>query len=228
MNSNSGIVTQSPDTVRRRCGMKRNAPGESARFPPLKTPPIRTMNLYGRAPKDGRLVLWKRAAQVVPVNAFERDGRWIKSGHYVIDYNGDAVAVHCGNTTNGGVSVQLMHDELVPYTVDRGTIESMLLGKMVVSEEQQALVSEGKRLNYFFRQAPDAVGTRMYQWRWFLEVSKGTQPRQSAKYFPDFEALLLRLSELRAVLSAADRVHVHSSATQTQRSVIKSNGAVLS
>jgi hypothetical protein len=52
----------------------------------------RTIDLYGRAP----------------------DGRWIKSGHYVIDHNGDAIVVHSGNVRDESVSVQFMHDELTP------------------------------------------------------------------------------------------------------------------
>jgi hypothetical protein len=88
--------------------------------------------------------------QVVPVTAFERNGRWIKSGHYVIDHYGDAVVVHCGNMRDESVSVQFMHQELTPYILPREMIESMLLGKVVVSEEQQAAVFEGRRLSDFF------------------------------------------------------------------------------
>ena len=88
--------------------------------------------------------------QVVPLNAFERIGRWIKSGHYVIDHNGDAVVVHYGNMTNGHISIQFMSSMLTPCSVAHGTIESMLLGKVVVSKEQQAAVFEGKRLSDLF------------------------------------------------------------------------------
>jgi hypothetical protein len=59
----------------------------------------------------GRLMLWKRAVQVEPVSAFDRNGRWVKSGHYVIDHNGDAIVVHCGNVRDESVSVQFMHEE---------------------------------------------------------------------------------------------------------------------
>jgi hypothetical protein len=110
----------------------------------------RTIDLYGRA-LDGRPMLWKRAVEVVPVTAFERSGRWIKSGHYVIDHCGDAIVVHCGNLRDGRVSVQVMHEESRPYVLPRGTIESMLLGKVVVSDEQQAAVLERTRLSDFFR-----------------------------------------------------------------------------
>jgi hypothetical protein len=108
-----------------------------------------TIDLYGRA-VDGRPMLWKRAVQVEPVTAFERNGRWIRSGHYVIDHNGDAIVVHCGNVRDASVSVQFMHEELTPYILPRDMIESMLLGRVVVSAEQQAAVFEGRRLSDFF------------------------------------------------------------------------------
>jgi hypothetical protein len=111
----------------------------------------RTIDLYGRA-ADGRPMLWKRAMEVVPVTAFERSGRWIRSGHYVISYNGDVVAVHCGNADDDrSVTLQFVHGELTPTFFSRETVESMLLGKVVVSEEQQAAVFEGRRLSDFFR-----------------------------------------------------------------------------
>jgi hypothetical protein len=109
----------------------------------------RTIDLFGRA-MDGRPMLWRRAVQVVPVTSFERSGRWIKSGHYVIDHNGDAIVVHCGNWRDGSVSVQFMYEESTPYVLPLGMIESMLLGRVVISEEQQAAVFEGRRLSDFF------------------------------------------------------------------------------
>jgi hypothetical protein len=105
-----------------------------------------TIDLYGRA-VDGSPMLWQRAAQVEPVTAFERNGRWIRSGHYVIDYNGNATVVHCGNVRDESVSVQFMHED---YIFPRGMIESMLLGRVVVSAEQQAAVFGGRRLSDFF------------------------------------------------------------------------------
>jgi hypothetical protein len=114
------------------------------------TPTIpQTIDLYGRA-LDGRPLLWKRAVQVVPTTSFERDGRWIRSGHYVINHNGDAIVAHCGNVGDENVSVQFVHEERTPTVLPRGMIESMLLGKVVVSEEQQAAVFEGRRLSDFF------------------------------------------------------------------------------
>lgn len=106
--------------------------------PPLPaSPAIRTTDLYGRT-ADGRLELWDRARPVLPVTAFERDGPWIKSGHYVIDHEGDAVTVHCGNMTDGSVSVQFMCAALrSSRSVPRNEIEPLLLGRVVVTAEDR-------------------------------------------------------------------------------------------
>lgn len=112
---------------------------------------IKTMDLYNRIPNSNRSVLWKHAVQVVPVSAFERIGGWIQSGHYVIDYNGDAIVVHCGNSADKRVSVQFMMGGPVEHLVARSAIEPMLLGKLVVSEEHQGAVFERRRLSDFFK-----------------------------------------------------------------------------
>jgi hypothetical protein len=141
--------------------MKRDARDTSSRPPNSETFAIpRRIDLYGRAAENGQPLLWKRGVQVVPVTAFERIGRWIKSGHYVINHNGDAIVVHCGNTGDESVSVQFMHDELTPYSLPRGMIESALLGKVVVSEELQAAVFEGRRLSDFFTDSGPPCLTR--------------------------------------------------------------------
>jgi hypothetical protein len=130
--------------------MKHDVLGCESKPPNSETATMpRTIDLFGRA-SDGRPLLWKCAVQVVPVTAFERNGRWIRSGHYVIDHNGDTIVVHCGNVRDESVSVQFMHQELTPCILPRGMIESMLLGRVVVSAEQQAAVSEGRRLSDFF------------------------------------------------------------------------------
>jgi hypothetical protein len=131
--------------------MRRDARGASSRPLNGAAPAVpRTIDLYGRAPENGQPLLWKRGMQVVPVTAFERIGRWIQSGHYVINHNGDAIVVHCGNTGDESVSVQFMHEEMTLYSLPRRMIESMPLGKVVVSIEQQAAVFEGRRLSDFF------------------------------------------------------------------------------
>lgn len=59
--------------------------------------------------------------------------------------------MHCSNADGESVSVQFVHEELTPFVLSREVVESMLLGKMAVSEKQQAAVFEGKRLSDFFR-----------------------------------------------------------------------------
>jgi hypothetical protein len=130
--------------------MNREAFDTSLR-PPNGEAPImpRTIDLYGRA-LDGRPLLWKRAVPVVPTKTFERNGRWIQCGHYIINYNGDAIVVHCANMRDESVSVQFIYQDLTPYSLPRRMVETMLLGKVVMSEEQQAAVFERSRLSDFF------------------------------------------------------------------------------
>lgn len=108
--------------------------------PPLlpASPAIRTMDLYGRT-DDGRLKLWDRARLVLPVTAFELDGRWIKDGHFVIDDKGDAVTVHCGNMANGNVSLLFMCSNAGFRSVPRSEIEPLLLGMVVVTAEDREI-----------------------------------------------------------------------------------------
>lgn len=130
--------------------MNSNARGTRSRSPDGEAPAApRTIDLYSRG-SDGSPVLWKRAVQVVPITAFEQHGNWIKSGHYVINHNGDAIVVHCGNVRDHSVSVQFMDKELTPCVLPRKVIELMLLGKVVVTEEQRAAVFERRRLSDFF------------------------------------------------------------------------------
>lgn len=110
-----------------------------------------TIDLFSRALDENHLLLWKYAVQVVPVSAFERIGGWIKSGHYVIDYKGDAIVVHCGNRPDRRISVQFMVGEPVVYAAVCSAIEPMLLGRVVVSKEQQAAVFERRRLRDLFK-----------------------------------------------------------------------------
>jgi hypothetical protein len=131
--------------------MTRGPRGSSPMPPNGQTPAlVRTLDLYRRAPGNTPPVLWRCAVQVVPVDAFERYGRWIKSGHYLIDYKGHAIVVYCGNMSDDNISVQFVDEELTPYSFPRDIIESMLLGKVLASEEQRASEFEGKRLSDFF------------------------------------------------------------------------------
>ena len=90
---------------------------------------IRTMDLHGIG-KDGCLYLWRASADVLPVSRFERRGGLIVSGHYVIERDGRAVTVHCGNQTDGRISLQFMCGSGT-MALSLAEVESMLLGRVV-------------------------------------------------------------------------------------------------
>jgi hypothetical protein len=136
----------------------------------------RTVDLYGRG-GNGRPKLWRRAVQVMPTSVFERNGRWINSGHYVIDHCGDAVVVHCGNIAAGLVSVQFVLDELLVYEVALSTIEPMLLGMVIASKDQQAAVSEGMRLSDLFGNGKVSGSSLLSHWRSSSSKMDDDQPK---------------------------------------------------
>lgn len=112
--------------------------------PKLKpTPAPRTTELIGLT-EDGRMVLWNENGQVQPVSKFEtiENGRWIASGHYVIDYKGHAITVHCGNMADGSVSLQFMCNRAAIRSFSRAEVERMLIGKVIQSEESKAVDRE--------------------------------------------------------------------------------------
>lgn len=103
---------------------------------PSKKSDTRTTELIGMD-IDGQMYLWQ-TAQVRPVTAFEdyRHGglRLIKSGHYVIHWQGHAITVHCGNVLDGRkwkVGVQFMCSRGAPLCMPRAEVEAMLLGEVV-------------------------------------------------------------------------------------------------
>ncbi len=99
--------------------------------------PTRTMDLLGIG-QGGQLYLWDAAAQVQPLSAFPRRGSMIVSGHYVLEEAGKAVTVHCGNMTDGSVSVQWMCSERPTLSFPRKVIEPLLLGKVIQDPAKEA------------------------------------------------------------------------------------------
>lgn len=97
-----------------------------------KLPPAapRTMDMLGIG-KDGHLYLWSAAQQVQPVSTFESGECGIVSGHYLVEHKGHAVAVHCGNLTDGRVSVQFMCGGLRNWYLPRKDVEAILLGRVM-------------------------------------------------------------------------------------------------
>lgn len=75
----------------------------------------------------------------------------------------------------------------------------------------------------------DALAIPRRSWNWFIETYRvgGTRP-ETVRYFADFKSTIARLSELRPSLNSDDiiRVHVPSSATNSERDAIRAMGAV--
>jgi len=133
---------ETPDTTPARAPrVKRSqkAPKKKvAPLPPAPAAPDRTMELIGLT-EDGRMVLWQ-TGNVQPISALPRDGIWIKSGHYVIDWNGNAITVHLGNYADGRVSLQFMCGAPKAVPIAREDIEPLLLGMVIPDTELEAQI----------------------------------------------------------------------------------------
>lgn len=105
-------------------------------------PDLRITELIGLT-EDGRMVLWS-TGMVQPVDRFETShgGCWIESGHYVIDWHGHAITVHCGNFADGSVSVQFMCGALRSVSMLRADVEKLLLGKVIPDPVAAAEISK--------------------------------------------------------------------------------------
>ena len=117
---------------------------------------LRETELIGLT-EDGRKVLWS-TGRVRPVSAFETTdgGRWIESGHYVIDWQGHAITVHCGNYVDGRVSVQFMCGALGSIGMKRDVVEAILLGVVVPDPKVAARITASlKRLTRELQAAQD-------------------------------------------------------------------------
>ena len=101
---------------------------------------LRSMELIGMA-GDGRMFLWD-TGNVQPVNAFEtvRHGRrnFIKGGHYIIDWRGHAIVVHCSARTDGKIGVRFMCSGGLGFDATRAKVEAMLLGRVVPDPDKDA------------------------------------------------------------------------------------------
>jgi hypothetical protein len=112
----------------------------------IAMPKPRETELIG-CDEDGNMSVWS-TGQVQPVSHFElTQDFYIKSGHYVIDWKGHAITVHCGNYADGNVSVRFMCSEGETLSMHRFEVESLLLGKVISDAETKSEISkELKRL----------------------------------------------------------------------------------
>lgn len=94
---------------------------------------------------DGRMVLWD-TGMVRPIGRFEMTGgNFIKSGHYVIEWKGHAITVHCGNEMRGGrwgIGVLFMCSSGSSVFMDQTEVEPMLIGELVRNPESERRITE--------------------------------------------------------------------------------------
>jgi hypothetical protein len=99
---------------------------------------IRNTELIG-VDEDGNMALWQRG-NVQPVTAFESNGGWIQSGHYVIQWKGHAITVHCSGSRYGNIHVLFMRSGADSKQIPFDEVEAMLLGKVVPDPEHVARI----------------------------------------------------------------------------------------
>ena len=104
----------------------------------------RDMELIG-LDVDGRMSLWD-VGKVEPVDRFgyfmDSGVRRIHEGHYVIDWKGYAITVHCCSDFTGNVRVQFMCNSGSSISMPRKEVEDMLLGKVIPDPVSGAKVME--------------------------------------------------------------------------------------
>ena len=106
---------------------------------------VRRMELIGMA-EDGRMFLWD-TGNVQPVSRFEQaewdtTGRFIAGGHFVIEWRGHAIVVHCAPGGDGCVVIQFMCSR-DGFRASREAVEPMLLGKVIPCPVAQAAILAG-------------------------------------------------------------------------------------
>lgn len=123
--------------------------------PPKLLPPTETRKteLIGMD-VDGSMYLWT-TGNVQPASAFEEfDDRYIKSGHYVIQWKGQAITVAIGNFADGDISVHFMCSRGPILSMKRVEIEPLLLGRVIEDPEKSA------ELLHLINKASEAIVTR--------------------------------------------------------------------
>jgi hypothetical protein len=105
--------------------------------PPI-LPEVRETELIG-VDEDGNMSLWQ-VGNVQPVTAFETDCVWIKSAHYVIQWKGHAITVHCSGWAGGMLGVLFMCSRGAEVRMPCHEVEAMLLGEVIPDPEHEAKI----------------------------------------------------------------------------------------
>jgi hypothetical protein len=117
----------------RRANRRTKAPAPP---PAVPAPIIRNTELIG-LDEEGNMSLWQRG-DVQPITEFGGSGPYIESAHYVIQWKGHAITVHCNGSRYGNIRVLFMcgggDAEQIPFD----EVEAMLLGKVIPDPEHQA------------------------------------------------------------------------------------------
>jgi hypothetical protein len=106
--------------------------------PASPAPMIRNTELIG-VDEDGNMALWSRG-DVQPITEFERGGPYIESAHYVIQWKGHAITVHCNGPRYGNINVLFMCSASNTQQIPFDEVEAMLLGKVIPDPEHQARI----------------------------------------------------------------------------------------
>ncbi len=98
----------------------------------------RTTELIG-VDEDGNMALWS-VGEVLPISAFPivGEGWFIESAHYVIQWKGHAITVHCCGQVGKLIEVLFMCSYGDAKKIPFKEVEAMLIGKVIPDARDQA------------------------------------------------------------------------------------------
>jgi hypothetical protein len=99
---------------------------------------VRDVELIG-VDEDGNMALWA-SGDVQPLSQFGGSGPYIESAHYVIQWKGHAITVHCNGSRYGNINVLFMCSASDTKQIPFDDVEAMLLGKVIPDPESQARI----------------------------------------------------------------------------------------
>jgi hypothetical protein len=120
--------------------------------PAAPAPMIRNTELIG-LDEDGNMSLWD-TGDVQPLTEFGGSGPYIEGAHYVIQWKGHAITVHCNGSRYGNIRVLFMCSAGDAKQIPFDEVEAMLLGKVIPDPEHQA------RIMLMFAQIKEAMSAK--------------------------------------------------------------------